>query len=65
MMISRVTDTILNHNLGHFGVKTNSEREKLKTMQSVQNWLPPAFQIYDVMKNWLASFFQGQDQGQK
>ena len=65
MVISRVTDTILNHNFGHFGLITNSKHEKLKIMQSVQNWLPPGFQIYDVMKNWRASFFQGQDQGQK
>ena len=34
-------------------------------MQNVQNWLPPGFQIYDVIKNWLVSFFQGQDQGQE
>ena len=53
------------HNLGHFGLITNPKCEKLKIMQNGQNWLPPGFQIYDVIKNWLASFFQGQDQGQK
>ena len=39
------------HNLGHFGLITNLKRKKLKIMQNVQNWLPPGFQIYDVIKN--------------
>ena len=65
MMISRVTDTILTSQFRKFGLITHPKREKLKIIQNGQNWLPPGFKIYDVIKKCLASFFQGQDQGQK
>ena len=47
------------HNLEHFGLITNTKHEKLKIMENVQNWLPPGFQIYDLIKNWRVSFFSG------
>ena len=47
------------HNLGHFGLITNTKHEKLKIMENVRNWLPPGFQIYDLIKNWRVSFFSG------
>ena len=43
------------HNLRHFGLITNPKCEKFKIMQNVQNWLPPGFQIYNLIKNWLLS----------